>query len=398
MMNDNDPKVPGASDESAASPADSGYRQSPEAIPPAIREADGITAGSVPVDEVTTAAPPRAPQRSVLEAIFVGPNGIRAGWRLLIYFCLLAALSAVVRLVASRLFAQPQRGQSPRPGVLLLSELVAFVVAVIASLIMAQIEKEKWGDYGLPIRRAMSREFWFGCVWGFAALAAILGILRLAGAYHIDGVELTSGPAVKYAFLWGAMFLLVGLFEEFLLRGYLLYTLASGIWFWPAAVLTSSIFLFGHIHNPGENWYGLADVFVIGMFFCFTLWRTGDLWFAVGMHATWDWGQSYFFSVPDSGLVVPGHLLKMHMSGPAWLSGGSVGPEGSVVNLVADLLFFLLFALFYKQRRWEGMADRRRKRQTQLRGADAWAVGTGGASGEVPTLSPTADDKGGAPV
>jgi membrane protease YdiL (CAAX protease family) len=269
---------------------------------------------------------------------------------------------------------------------MVIGELIAFIIIVIASVVMAKIEKEKWGHYGLPLRRAFGRDFWFGCLWGFSALAAILGILHLAGAYYIDGVALAGGPALKYALLWGAMFLLVGFFEEFLVRGYLLYTLASGIWFWPAAVITSFIFFAGHIKNQGENWYGLADVFVIGMFLCFTLWRTGDLWFAVGLHFTWDWGQSYFFSVPDSGLVVPGHLLKMHMSGPSWLSGGSAGPEGSAVNLVADVLFFFIFALFYRRRKWLGLPDRRRKREAELRGSQLWATGT-------PATTPSAPEQ-----
>src|SRR5581483_6729785 len=56
----------------------------------------------------------------------------------------------------------------------------------------------------------------------------------------------------------------------------------------------------------------------------------------VGFHAAWDWGETYFYSVPDSGQVFPGHLLNSSFHGPRWLSGGSVGPEGSV------LLFFVI--------------------------------------------------------
>jgi hypothetical protein len=185
-------------------------------------------------------------------------------------------------------------------------------------------------------------------------------VLHLAGAYQIDGLALSGAQIAKFALLWGVVFLLVGIFEEFLVRGYLFYTLASGIRFWPAAVLTSAVFFAGHIRNQGETWFGLADVFVIGMFFCFTLWRTGDLWFAVGLHASWDWGQSFFYSVADSGMIAPGHLFRMHTQGPAWLSGGTVGPEGSIVSLASHLLLFLLFALVYKRRKWVGMTERRR--------------------------------------
>jgi membrane protease YdiL (CAAX protease family) len=382
---DSGPRAPGAESqtpwnpntggtEAANTPAADAQRgdAGTPAIPPSANAstdnapAPVYAAGDVTSEVVAGPGPiPVTPVRSgigtFLRTIFLGPNGIRAGWRLLIYFVLLAGLTLGVQRTLVVIFGLPTRGQQPPPKQLIFFELCAFLVAAIASLIMATIEKQKWGHYGLPLRRAFGRDFWFGCLWGFVGLSCVLGVLHVAGAYDIDGLALHGEGILKWGLLWGAMFLLVGLFEEFLIRGYLLYALASGIWFWPAAVLTSSLFLFAHIRNPGENWYGLADVFVIGMFFCFTLWRTGSLWFAVGSHAAWDWGQSYFYSVPDSGTISPGHLFAMHMHGPAWLSGGSVGPEGSLVSLVTHVLFFVVFAALYRQRRWVGMTERRKQ-------------------------------------
>jgi uncharacterized protein len=69
--------------------------------------------------------------------------------------------------------------------------------------------------------------------------------------------------------------------------------------------------------------------------------RTGSLWFAVGMHAAFDFGETFLYSVPDSGMVLPGHLSDATLHGPTWLTGGSVGPEASVFD------FVLLFILFY---------------------------------------------------
>ena len=53
-------------------------------------------------------------------------------------------------------------------------------------------------------------------------------------------------------------------------------------------------------------------------------------------------GGKFFYSVPDSGTVAPGHLLKTSLHGPAWLTGGSAGPEGSA--LVFILVAFLWIA------------------------------------------------------
>jgi hypothetical protein len=56
------------------------------------------------------------------------------------------------------------------------------------------------------------------------------------------------------------------------------------------------------------------------------------------MHSAWDWGESFFYSVPDSGIVVRGHLFNSRFHGPAWLTGGTVGPEASVFAFGALLI------------------------------------------------------------
>ena len=71
------------------------------------------------------------------------------------------------------------------------------------------------------------------------------------------------------------------------------------------------------------------------------------LWFAVGLHAAFDWGETFLFSVPDSGIVAPGHLLNSSFHGPAWLTGGTVGPEGRVMAFVVVGLAAAAFVLVY---------------------------------------------------
>jgi membrane protease YdiL (CAAX protease family) len=300
-------------------------------------------------------------EKSTLHEVFFGPNGLRAGWRIAIFVLLLATFSFLSRYIRQHLFhAAPRTSGAPfEPLPEIIARARGFLLLCLATLIMARIERGKWDYYGLPLRRAFSRDFWVGCLWGLVGVSAVMGGLWAAGAYRIDGLALAGAELWKFGVLWAVMFLIVGLLEEFTLRGYLLYTMASGMRFWPAAVITSALFLAGHIGNPGETFLGLSDVFIIGIFLCFTLWRTGDLWFAVGMHAVWDWGLTYLYSVPNSGTTAVGHLLNVRLQGPAWLSGGSAGPEGSVINLISDVLYFLIFAAIYKRRKWIGMNERR---------------------------------------
>jgi len=128
------------------------------------------------------------------------------------------------------------------------------------------------------------------------------------------------------------------------------FTLAQAIRFWPAAVVLSVAFGLVHSTNPGENKLGLAGVMLTRLFWCLTLRRTGNLWFAVGMHASFDFGETFLYSVPDSGMVFPGHLSNATLAGPRWLTGGSAGPEASVCDFIVLLLFFYVFHRLYPAR------------------------------------------------
>jgi membrane protease YdiL (CAAX protease family) len=162
------------------------------------------------------------------------------------------------------------------------------------------------------------------------------------GGFSFGTLALAGGTLVKYAVLWAIGFLLVGIFEEFLFRGYSQFTLGSGIGFWPAAVLLSAAFGLAHLSNSGEGWAGAVSVVAFGIFGCLALRRTGNLWFFVGFHAASDYAETFLYSTPDSGLLAQGHLLNSSFHGPRWLTGGTIGPEGSAMDFVVFVLAFIL--------------------------------------------------------
>jgi membrane protease YdiL (CAAX protease family) len=213
---------------------------------------------------------------------------------------------------------------------------------VLATCIVSRMEKRSLADYGIPPRQAFGGRFWEGSIWGFAALSAMLLMIRCSGDLQIDSVSLSGDAALRYALGWAAVFLGVAITEEFAFRGYWLFVTSRRLRFWPAAVFLSLVFAFAHIPNPGENALGLLQVFAIGMLFCLTIRRTGNLWFAVGFHAAWDWAETFFYGTADSGLLGEGHYLNTTVHGANWIAGGSVGPEGSIFALVVLLLCALL--------------------------------------------------------
>ena len=291
----------------------------------------------------STAPPPvpqfaAATQPTYVRTLFLGPDGLRPGWGFVFYIAMFYALQRLaVELAWARDLGAGGLWSS------MLEEFGDLAAAVIPSLVLARIERRAWAAYGIPLRHAFGRLFWIGVLWGSVAISFLMFSLYGLHAFAFGHLALHGWRILRFAAFWAAMFLLVGLFEEFLLRGYLQFTLARGIGFWPAAIVLSVVFGLFHLRNEGEHWSGILAAMFIGFFFCLTLRRTGNLWFAVGFHAVWDWGETFFYSVPDSGMQARGHLLSSSWRGPDWLSGGSVGPEGSVLCFLVIALVWVVF-------------------------------------------------------
>lgn len=295
--------------------------------------------------ENTTPKPPIGPPEGPvrwMNAVFWNEREFRPGWRLLVYllFAVLFALAGVF-LAAALHFPQVMR-TALTPTSMLIQESTMLMAVLAAAAIMGLLEGRSFGVYGLPRAGAFGARFWQGAAWGIAMIAAIILLICAFGGFSFGELALRGPELWRYALLWGAVFVCVGLFEEFLFRGYTQYTLADGIGFWPAAILLSVLFGGLHLGNPGEGLVGAAGVVVVAIFFCFTLKRTGNLWYAVGLHASFDWGETYLFSVPNSGTTMQGSLSHSVLHGPTWLTGGTVGPEGSVFCFLTMALQFLM--------------------------------------------------------
>jgi uncharacterized protein len=301
---------------------------------------------------------PGSHRSSAFKQIFVGPNGIRAGWRVLLFIALSAVLMGSFALIRAGGPAALREGYKTQSQVTITpllmggSEALTLLFLCSAALVMGKIEHRKLGEYGLPLRLALKKDFWVGSLIGFSAISGTLFTIFLLHGFRITGLAI-HGTAILYSlFGWAIAFLLAGLVEEFLFRGYIQYTLSTGIGFWPAAFLMSGLFGLGHFFNSHETARGSATVVLFGLLLCLFLQRTGNLWCAVGFHLGYDWGQM-FYGVPDSGIVPYQNMLNGTLNGPAWLTGGSVGPEASFLTPLALLVIAVLFCRYYPENRYQ---------------------------------------------
>lgn len=267
-----------------------------------------------------------------LRRIWVGADGLRAGWATLLFWIIVAALMAGAIFALHRVFPHGHASEGVTVSRAVLFECVMIAAGLAATKIMSMIDRRSWLDYGLRDPRGLVF-FVQGAGVGIVAMSVLIATLSGLHAIHVERSTASVGYLAEAGFAWGVVFLFVGISEEVIFRGYAFFRLSRGIRPWLAALINAVVFAAAHGGNAGETVVGLISVVGAGLLLCLIVWRTQSLWWAIGFHAAWDWTKSFVFGVADSGATSAGHWLSSQTSGPAWLTGGTVGPEGSVLML-----------------------------------------------------------------
>lgn len=290
-----------------------------------------------------------------MRKIFFNSRGLRAGWRLLIFVGIFVGLGYATDWLARIVPAISQLRQRPflDPIGFTYQEVESLFQVLIATGVMARIERRRFSDYGIPIRNAFERDFWVGCAWGIGSTTLLVALIAAFGGYRIVGLAIHGGTLWYFAGLWLLANLLIGFSEELQFRAYLLATLADGIGFWIAAILLSVGF--GALHyffKPHERWEDFACTGLLGLFMCLTLRGTGSLAWAIGFHAAFDFANLFLWSGQNAGEYAVGHLLDTRWQGPHWLTGGLLGPEASPLVFIVIALMFWIFNRHYPQKKF----------------------------------------------
>jgi len=138
--------------------------------------------------------------------------------------------------------------------------------------------------------------------------------------------------------------------EEWVFRGYAYHALRER-WSW-ATVAGATSLGFGvlHLWNPDVELAGLVNTFLLGFAFAASVEACGTLWPAIAAHGAWNFTLSVVLGLPMSGTTVDG-ALDLSVTGPAWLTGGGYGPEGSWMLTALLVPTVLGLALWVDRRR-----------------------------------------------
>ena len=289
---------------------------------------------------------------SKFKSIFIGPEGLRHGWRFLIFVLAIFLVGqfleqAVIAFLEVELHVDRSALSAPS---IIIGDGFDLIAVLIVTGVFALCERRRIDSYGLRINEAFCGLFWNGVVAGLAAIAFVAAGMLVTGGMHIHGIALQGTDLISSPLLWLVAMLLVGVTEEYFFRGYALQSLWRGTGFWPAALITTALFAGLHLVKPHENAIDIGMIFVLGLIICMSVRITGSLWWAVGWHAAFDFGQIFIIGTPNGGRVPQGRLFDVTLRGPTWITGGELGTEASFFMIPAVVGTFIYIIVFLRRR------------------------------------------------
>jgi membrane protease YdiL (CAAX protease family) len=185
-----------------------------------------------------------------------------------------------------------------------------------------------------------------GVLIGGGMFAAVVVNLFAAGHYEVHGL----GPVTGALGLLGFM-AAVAATEEVVYRGVLFRITEARVGTYAAMASTGLVFGLSHLLNENATvWGGLAIAIEAGFMLAAAYAATRSLWLTIGVHFGWNFAAAGVFGTVVSGNGSSQGLLDASMSGPALLTGGGFGPEGSVYAVGFGALLTVVFLWLARRR------------------------------------------------
>lgn len=254
----------------------------------------------------------------------------------------LAAIVAVMFLISILAGFLQQPLNIGQDITLLVMAVIYAANALIIALAFRLFYRRHWREMGFGRQCAISQTI-LGLMFGAVSIAAVAGILVLSGqasATEIEPARMLSLP------FWAGLFqfILVGVFEELICRGYMMTALKISRNKYIIMLLPALLFSALHIFNSNVTFFSLVNIALVGILFAYLMVKTGSIWASIGYHIAWNFVQGDVLGIAVSGGTRQG-VMNIVFTGPKWFTGGAFGAEGGAACTLI-LLLGLLFIRF----------------------------------------------------
>jgi membrane protease YdiL (CAAX protease family) len=217
------------------------------------------------------------------------------------------------------------------------------MAALVFAAWLRFFERRSWASVGLGLGKDVRRNYLYGFGLGLLMAASVVYAVRLLGGYAIEAeVDLQLRDLVPILILMFAFILQSGT-EEVVFRGWMLGRIAARYGLWAGVIANSVLFTLMHVDTEALAALGLsgtllfvAATLLFSIFLSLLVMKEKSVWGAAAWHAAWNWMFITWFGLPTTGIelnLVPLVSDLMPVAEAAvWLTGGTDGPEGSVLT------------------------------------------------------------------
>lgn len=212
----------------------------------------------------------------------------------------------------------------------------------VVMLFCRALQKRRMNTLGF-VKRGMGKEYLKGLGFGFLLFSAAVLICVLTGALKIEGISAGFTPGIFLLFVLG--FLIQGMAEEVLCRGYFLVSYARRHSMWAAVLANAVLFAMLHLGNTGISPLAFINLTLFGVFASVYFVKSGNIWGVGALHSIWNLAQGNFYGIRVSGIVTECSVFaSTSVEGRGLINGGAFGLEGGLavtIVLLAGTLFLL---------------------------------------------------------
>lgn len=192
-------------------------------------------------------------------------------------------------------------------------------------------------------RKGVIKDYLIGIAAGFLVFSAAVLICVLTGALRLEGFAETFGIGMFVLFVLG--FMIQGMAEEVLCRGYFMVSVGRRNPMWVAILLNALVFAALHLLNSGISALAFINLVLYGVFASLYFIKGGNIWGAGAFHSMWNLVQGNVYGILVSGIDVDCTVLRStSVEGMEIVNGGAFGLEGGLavtVVLLAGIIFLL---------------------------------------------------------
>ena len=192
-------------------------------------------------------------------------------------------------------------------------------------------------------RKGVIKDYLVGIAAGFLVFSAAVLICVLTGALRIEGFAATFGIGMFVLFVLG--FMIQGMAEEVLCRGYFMVSVGRRNPMWAAILLNALVFAALHLFNSGISILAFINLVLYGVFASIYFIKGGNIWGVGAFHSMWNLVQGNVYGILVSGIDVDCTVLRStSVEGMEIVNGGAFGLEGGLavtVVLLVGIIFLL---------------------------------------------------------